>query len=97
MKAKFYYIKQMLFGYVESNSRVLVATEILNLSSGIKGNANYAHLYCSLVCFKEHKFSSSYLDRVNNHSNPLSIALLDKIDKTFRLKRFHVLDRPYKK
>lgn len=43
------------------------------------------------------KFSERYLNRLSNHSNILAINLLDDSDEIRRLKRFHVLDLPFRK
>lgn len=42
-------------------------------------------------------FSERYLDRLSNHTNTLAINLLDDSDELKRLKRFHVLDLPFRK
>lgn len=41
-------------------------------------------------------FSTKYINRLSNHSNPLAIALLDDSEEIVRLKRYHVLDLPYR-
>lgn len=43
------------------------------------------------------KFSRKYIDRLSNHSNTLAITLLDESEEIVRLKRFHVLDLPFRK
>ena len=40
--------------------------------------------------------SENYLNRLNHHQNPLAIALLDDSSETRRLKRFHILDLPFR-
>lgn len=42
-------------------------------------------------------FSERYLERLSNHSNILAINLLDDSNEIHRLKRFHVLDLPFRK
>ena len=42
------------------------------------------------------KFSERYLQRLSNHSNILAINLLDDSEELQRLKRFHVLDLPFR-
>ena len=37
------------------------------------------------------------MDRLSNHRNTLAITLLDESDKIVKLKRFHVLDLPFRK
>ena len=43
------------------------------------------------------KYSEKYLDRLSDHINPLAISLLDDSLEVSRLKRFHVLDLPFRK
>lgn len=41
-------------------------------------------------------YSEKYLTRLSNHVNPLAIALLDETDEIRRLKRYHILDLPFR-
>lgn len=41
-------------------------------------------------------YSARYLDRISNHPNPLAICLLDESEEVRRLKRYHVLDLPFR-
>lgn len=43
------------------------------------------------------RFSAKYLDRLSAHSNTLAISLLDDSEEINRLKRFHILDLPFRK
>ena len=42
------------------------------------------------------KFSQRYLNRLSDHSNTLAINLLDDSEEIQRLKRYHVLDLPFR-
>lgn len=42
------------------------------------------------------RFSLRYIDRLSNHCNAFAISLLDETEEVRRLKRFHVLDLPYR-
>lgn len=54
-------------------------------------------LECPFIKDEINRFSSRYIERLSNHSNVLAISLLDETEETRRLKRFHVLDLPYRK
>lgn len=41
-------------------------------------------------------FSEKYLTRLSNHVNPLAISLLDDSEELRRLKRYHILDLPFR-
>lgn len=43
------------------------------------------------------RFSANYLDRLSKHPNALAISLLDDSEEIHRLKRFHILDLPFRK
>lgn len=43
------------------------------------------------------KLSANYLERLSNHVNPLAISLLDDTEEITRLKRYHILDLPFRK
>ncbi|KAI8115980.1 RNA-directed DNA polymerase from mobile element jockey [Lucilia cuprina] len=42
------------------------------------------------------RFSGNYLERLNQHMNPLAISLLDDTEEVRRLKRYHILDLPFR-
>lgn len=62
-------------------------------------NNNNIHNDLKIAKVKEEipNFSERYLDRLSNHTNTLAINLLDDSDELKRLKRFHVLDLPFRK
>ena len=42
------------------------------------------------------KFTNQYLQRLSDNVNPLAISLLNDSDEVCRLKRYHVLDLPFR-
>ena len=42
------------------------------------------------------KYGENYLNRLSNHCNPLAIPLLDETEEVRRLKRYHILDLPFR-
>lgn len=54
-------------------------------------------LQISKVKDEINKHTKKYLDRLSNHINPLAVCLLDDSEEINRLKRYHILDLPYRK
>lgn len=42
------------------------------------------------------RFSIKYLERLSYHDNPLAVSLLDDSNEKYRLKRYHILDLPFR-
>lgn len=70
---------------------------IVNAPWFITNNQLHRDLKMPKVKDEISKISSRYLERLSNHSNVLAISLLDETDDVRRLKRFHVLDLPFRK
>lgn len=70
---------------------------IANAPWFITNNNIHKDLQIPTVKDEINKHTSRYLDRLSTHSNPLAICLLDETEEVNRLKRFHILDLPYRK
>lgn len=70
---------------------------IVNAPWFVSNKRIHKDLDIPLVIDEIKKFSTRYLKRLNNHSNILAISLLDETEEVKRLKRFHILDLPYRK
>ena len=70
---------------------------ILNAPWFITNDNIYKDFGITKVKNEINKLSRKYIDRLSNHSNTLAITLLDESEEIVRLKRFHVLDLPFRK
>ena len=62
----------------------------------VTNNILYNDLKIPYVLSEIRKFSNKYLQRLSDHVNPLAISLLNDSDEVCRLKRYHVLDIPFR-
>lgn len=70
---------------------------IANAPWFITNKAIHSDLNVPFVKNEVNRLSSTYLRRISYHTNPLAIMLLDATNEVNRLKRFHVLDLPFRK
>lgn len=69
---------------------------ITNAPWFVTNKAIHRDLNMSTIREEINRFSSRYLGRLSRHQNPLAISLLDDTNEVRRLKRFHVLDLPFR-
>ena len=70
---------------------------MLNAPWYITNNNIHKDLSIPKVIEEVRNISSKYLERLSNHTNLLAISLLDDSEEVKRLKRFHILDLPFRK
>ena len=70
---------------------------MLNAPWYITNNNIHKDLSIPKVIEEVRSISSKYLERLSNHTNLLAISLLDDSEEVKRLKRFHILDIPFRK
>ena len=91
---KYYYYSKVINIVQRFQSKTL--RTMANAPWFITNKTLHNDLKIPYVLTEMRKFSNQYLQRLCDHASPLAISLLNNSNEVCRLKRYHVLDLPFR-